>query len=62
MTKSELQARVDAATKNIDLSDLAEYGVELVKDNSFDEYWANSASQSYVNAVERGNVRTVNLG
>lgn len=62
MTKSELQARVDAATKNIDLSDLAEYGVELVKDNSVEEYWANSASQSYVNSVERGSVRTVKLG
>lgn len=55
MTKQEIIERTHAASALIDMSELE--GVELgSKEHSFDDYWAGSASQSYCNDVEAGNV------
>jgi len=60
MTKQEIIERTQAASAMIDMSELE--GVELASaEYSVDAYWANSASQSYCNAVEAGNVRVVKV-
>lgn len=58
MTKQEMIQRMKAAAALIDTSDLPEGFGEEEKD-AFADYWANSASQSYCNAVAQGNVREV---
>lgn len=50
MSKTEATARMKAAAKLIDTSDLPAR-------DSFADYWAGSASQSYIDAVKHGDVR-----
>jgi hypothetical protein len=52
MTKQEMQARMDAATE-ASRSDIEAVLAE-VNGDSFADYWAGSASQSYCDSIERG--------
>lgn len=56
MINQEMINRMNEAAKNVDPI-AAQLAHDAVRDNSIADYWANSASQSYVNAVKSGNVR-----
>jgi hypothetical protein len=58
MGKQEMISRMNEAAKMIDVSglDLVEMPAEQY---STEDYWNNSISQSYVDAVESGNVTQV---